>query len=80
MSTATLGRSTIRTLGDLLESLGEISPRRVPMQPAPGTATEADVLVAGAADERLCELVDGVLMEKPMGYEESRLASARSTP
>lgn len=76
MTIATLASPTIQTLADLLESLGEIPPRRVRMQPVPGTATEADVLVAHAANKRLCELVDGVLVEKPMGYEESRLASA----
>jgi Uma2 family endonuclease len=45
------------------------------MRPLPGTATEADVIAIHAREKRLCELVDGVLVEKPMGYEESRLAS-----
>jgi Uma2 family endonuclease len=76
MSLATIAAPTIETLADLLESLGDIPPRRIRMQPLPGTATEADVLAAHAVDKRLCELVDGVLVEKPMGYEESRLASA----
>jgi Uma2 family endonuclease len=76
ISMATLGPPTIETLADLLESLGDISPRRIRMQPLPGTATEADVLAAHAVDKRLCEHVDGVLVEKPVGYEESRLASA----
>jgi len=76
MSMATLAPPTIATLADLLESLGDIPPRRIRMQPLPGTATEADVLAAHAVDKRLCELVDGVLVEKTMGYEESRLASA----
>src|SRR5439155_6636141 len=43
--------------------------------PPPGTATEADVLAAHARDKSLCELVDGTLVEKPMGFEESRLAA-----
>jgi Uma2 family endonuclease len=45
------------------------------MTPPPGTATEADVLAVYARERRLCELVDGVLVEKPVGYRESRLAS-----
>ena len=76
MSTAALAPPGIETLAELLESLGRISPTRVRMQPLPGTATEADVLAAHAVDKPLCELVDGVVVEKPMGYEESRLASA----
>jgi Uma2 family endonuclease len=62
------------TVADLLESLDDIPPRRIRLRPYPGTATEHDVLAAHARDKRLCELVDGVLVEKPMGYEESRLA------
>ena len=39
-------------------------------------ATEEDVLEIHARTGRLCELVDGVLVEKPMGYRESQLAAA----
>ncbi len=46
------------------------------MRPPPGTATEADVLAAlEAPRKRICELIDGVLVEKAMGYSESILAS-----
>lgn len=65
---------TIRTLADLLEQLGGIGPHRVRFQPPPGTATEDDLLDIWAREHRLCELVDGVLVEKPMGYKESALA------
>ena len=44
-------------------------------RPAPGTATEADVLIRPNGEKRLLELVDGVLVEKAMGYFESRLAA-----
>ncbi|MBI1899586.1 MAG: Uma2 family endonuclease [Planctomycetia bacterium] len=48
---------------------------RIRFRPAPGTATEADVLAAeGSIDKRLCELIDGVLVEKAMGFTESVLA------
>jgi Uma2 family endonuclease len=63
------------TVADLLERLGGIPPERVRLRPLPGTATEADVLAAlEAPRKRLCELIDGVLVEKPMGYTESVLA------
>jgi Uma2 family endonuclease len=59
------------TLADLLEQLGGIPLNRVRLQPPPGTATEQDVITAG---KPLCELVDGVLVEKAVGYRESVLA------
>ena len=66
--------ATVETLADLLEQLGQIPLARVQMQPAPGTATEQDLLAPIPGRDRLCELVDGVLVEKAMGYYESRLA------
>jgi Uma2 family endonuclease len=68
-----LTRAPIDTLADLLERLG-VPAKRVRYCPAPGTATEADVLRNERRENRLCELVDGVLVEKPMGYSESLLA------
>jgi Uma2 family endonuclease len=63
-------------LEDLLERLGNIPLARVRMAPPPGLATEADVLEAERTQNKLCELVDGVLVEKGMGYRESLLAAA----
>jgi Uma2 family endonuclease len=63
------------TLADLLKRLGDIPPERVRMQPPPGLATEQDLLEAESRTNRLCELVDRVLVEKPMGYYASRLAA-----
>lgn len=48
---------------------------RIVFNPPPGTATEADVLRLDDHEDRLCELVDGTLVEKPVGYEESLIAS-----
>jgi Uma2 family endonuclease len=62
------------TLADVLKQLGGISPRRIRFRPAPGTATEADVIKIRDRERRLFELVDGVLVEKVMGYWESVLA------
>jgi Uma2 family endonuclease len=68
--------ATAGTLADLLHELGDIPPERVLRTPPPGAATEADLLrLLHAADKRLCELVDGVLVEKPMGWYEARLAT-----
>src|SRR5690349_11244645 len=64
-----------QTLADWLHVLGDIAPERVLCDPLMGTATEADLLKhLDAADKRLCELVDGTLVEKPLGYYESLIA------
>lgn len=68
----------IETLADLLVQLGGIAPERVRFRPLPGTATEQDVLDVQASEGRLCELVDGVLVEKGMGFRESFLSMALS--
>jgi Uma2 family endonuclease len=70
---STSSRPRYETMGDLLRQLGGISPRRVRLHPAPGTATERDVLRFIEHSHRLYELVDGVLVEKVMGYLESTL-------
>ncbi len=62
-----------QTVADLLRRLGDIPPERVRLSPVPGQATEADVLAVGAREGRLCELVEGTLVEKAVGYEESIL-------
>jgi Uma2 family endonuclease len=62
------------TVAELVHRLGDIPLRRILMRPLPGTATEKDVLKAlEAPRKRICELIDGVLVEKAMGYRESRL-------
>jgi Uma2 family endonuclease len=66
--------SSIKTLADLLNRLGGVSPGRIRFQPFPGTATVADVIAIQQQEGKLCELVEGVLLEKPMGYYESSLA------
>jgi Uma2 family endonuclease len=61
------------TLADLLDRFGPIAIGRVRQNPAPGTATEDDLLDILSHEKRLYELVDGILLEKAMGYEESEL-------
>lgn len=62
------------TVADALKQLGDIPPSRVRMHPMPGTATERDLLAVLDHGNRLCELVDQTLVEKPMGTMESCLA------
>lgn len=63
------------TIADLLKRLGNIPAARVRLYPTPGTATEKDVIKVLDRENRPCELVDGTLVEKPMGYEESEIAA-----
>jgi Uma2 family endonuclease len=64
------------TIADLLERLDGIPPERIRLHPEPGKATEKDVIEIERRENRLCELIDGVLVEKPMGFYESSVASA----
>jgi Uma2 family endonuclease len=52
-----------------------IPAERILLTPLPGTATENDLLLMNDRGYRVCELVDGVLVAKTMGAEESILAS-----
>ena len=61
-------RPPIRTIEELLHRLGDVSAGRVRFDPVPGTATFDDLLIEG---NELCELVDGTLVEKAVGFEES---------
>jgi Uma2 family endonuclease len=64
-----------RSMGDILVELGGISIDRICRLPAPGTATLDD---ARSRIEKgdLCELVDGTLVEKALGWQESLIAMA----
>lgn len=62
------------TLADLSRQFGAMPAWRIRTAPTPGTATEDDVIEIEAKEHRLCELVDGVLVEKTVGYRESYLA------
>ena len=75
MATATeTALSDILTLDDLLQQLGGIAAARVLFRPFPAPATEADLIQANDRKLTIYELVDGVLVEKAMGYTESNLA------
>jgi Uma2 family endonuclease len=68
-------KPVFKTLAELLDRLGDVPLERIRFHPLPGTATVKDVLEIEAHEDRLCELVDGVLVEKPTGFSESRIAS-----
>lgn len=52
------------TAVDLAERFGAIPLWRVRTNPAPGTATEEDVIRISEHEDRVCELIDGILVEK----------------
>jgi Uma2 family endonuclease len=62
-------------MANVVERLGNVPLNRIRSKPAPGTATEHDLIVLAEKHGILCELIDGVLVEKPMGYYESRIAA-----
>ena len=68
------GSSSIKTLADLVKRLGDVPLDRIRFHPSPGTATVQDVIDIQEREGRLCELVEGALLEKAVGYVESRLA------
>ncbi len=62
------------TFADLHARLGGVPLSRIRLKPAPGTATEQDVIDArDGANKRLFELIAGVLVEKAMGTPEAFL-------
>jgi len=63
-----------RTFADHLILLGGIPADRVHVDPPPGSATFND-WVAAINQGDVCELVDGSLVDRPMGFYESLLAS-----
>lgn len=76
MTTLLTAPSESQTLADLVQRLGDVPLNRIRIPPAPGLATEEHLLEIHRREKRLCELVEGVLVEKAMGYSESILAVA----
>jgi Uma2 family endonuclease len=66
--------ASMDTIAELVAHLGGIPLDRIRLRPAPGTATAADALTVERREGKLCEVIDGVLVEKPIGYYESRIA------
>ena len=57
-----------------VHALGDVPLSRIVMDPPPGMATEQDLLRLVEREDRLVELVDGTLVEKPVGWMEARIA------
>ncbi len=66
------------TISDVQAWLPGFPADRIRVYPTPGTATERDVLEAEARSNRICELIDGTLVEKTMASLESMLATELS--
>jgi Uma2 family endonuclease len=74
MNQVIFNAAVAKSLSDLLIELGGISVERICRQPSPGTATIEDALDRIEKGD-LCELVDGTLVEKAMGWQESLIAT-----
>lgn len=62
------------TFGDVMDGVTGIPLRRIRLHPSPGTATEQDLLRIREQEKVICELIDGVLVEKRVAYIESVIA------
>ena len=62
------------TASEVIAHFGDIPIARIRTTPPPGKATEADVIALYERHKLLCELIDGTLVEKTMGWQESYLA------
>lgn len=63
------------TAEELAARVGAVPLWRVRINPAPGTADEADVERVRREESRLCELIDGVLVEKASSIKASFIAA-----
>ncbi|MEM6328974.1 MAG: Uma2 family endonuclease [Planctomycetota bacterium] len=61
-------------LAELQQAIGHVPLDRIRMTPPPGSAVLRDAEEMADRGELTCELVDGVLIEKAMGFIESRVA------
>lgn len=64
-----------RNAAEGLDSLGNVPLERIVFDPLPGTAADADFARQDDREDRLCELIDGTLVEKAMGHNESIIAA-----
>jgi Uma2 family endonuclease len=62
------------TVLDLYRKFGPIASERIRLDPPPGCGTVEDVDRLNNHEDRLYELVDGILVEKTVGLEESIVA------
>lgn len=75
MPTATAKKTQFRTIAEVQERLGHIPASRILTFPAPGTATEADVVDRSIIGDWPTELVDGILVRKECSWRKGVLSS-----
>lgn len=63
------------TANDLAARFGKMPAWRIRTNPAPGSATEADAIWIQTHEDRTCELIDGVLVEKDVSAEASLIGA-----
>jgi Uma2 family endonuclease len=67
------------TVADLWERLGKVPLDRICLDPAPGKATQQDLLDLDDHADRICELVEGTLVAKTSGFLEAVVATSIGT-
>jgi Uma2 family endonuclease len=75
MPASTARKIKFATIADVQERIGHVPESRILAFPAPGTATVQDLLDTSITKGRLCELVDGILVEKVVGWSKSLLST-----
>jgi len=75
MSVADVAPPKLKYLDEVLDRLGGVALDRIRVHPPMGTATVDDVVEIQERENRLFELVEGILIEKIMGYTESQIAA-----
>jgi Uma2 family endonuclease len=68
------GFPKFRDGAEWLRELGDVPLERVVFDPWPGTATEEDLVRIVETGDKLCELIDGTLVEKTVGVREAWIA------
>ena len=79
--TSTASASRPENVAQLLRRLGNIPAWRVRLEPPPGRATERDLIRHNESKLKtaICELVDGTLVEKAIGWTESVISGLTSS-
>jgi Uma2 family endonuclease len=76
LSQAFPGNHFPETVAEVWLRAGKVPLDRILVQPAPGTATSDDAVYSKERFDLSCELVNGILVAKTMGYFESKVAMA----
>ena len=76
LTNAYFGNGTPGNAAEIWVRAGQVPLQRIVMHPAPGTATEDDAIYSKERLNLSCELVNGILVAKTMGFFESNIAAA----